>query len=119
MKILVIGGGGRGHAVAKALAKNVAVEKIWVAPGNGGTACFCENVDIAATDIKGILAFCLENRPDFVVVTPDDPLAMGMVDLLEENDIPCFGPTKAAGRLEWSEHYAKGFMRKYAIPTAD
>lgn len=119
MKILVIGGGGREHAVAKALAKNVAVEKIWVAPGNGGTACFCENVDIAATDIKGILAFCLENRPDFVVVTPDDPLAMGMVDLLEENDIPCFGPTKAAARLEWSKHYAKEFMRKYGIPTAD
>ena len=118
MKILIIGGGGREHAVAKALVKNVAVEKIWVAPGNGGTAAFCENVDIAATDLQGILAFCLEHHPDFVVVTPDDPLALGMVDLLEENDIACFGPTRAAARLEWSKGYAKEFMQKYNIPTA-
>lgn len=118
MRILVIGGGGREHAVAKSLAKNVAVEKIWVAPGNGGTASFCENVNIAATDLKGILDFCLEKRPDFVVVTPDDPLALGMVDLLEDNDIPCFGPCKAAAKLEWSKSYAKEFMQKYNIPTA-
>ncbi|MBQ9967052.1 MAG: phosphoribosylamine--glycine ligase [Clostridia bacterium] len=118
MKILVIGGGGREHAVAKSLMKNVAVEKIWVAPGNGGTAAFCENVDIAATDLKGILNFCLEHNPDFVVVTPDDPLALGMVDLLEENGFPCFGPTRAAAQLEWSKSFAKQFMEKYNIPTA-
>ncbi|MBQ3062996.1 MAG: phosphoribosylamine--glycine ligase, partial [Clostridia bacterium] len=118
MKILVIGGGGREHAVAKSLMKNVAVEKIWVAPGNGGTAAFCENVDIAATDLKGILNFCLEHNPDFVVVTPDDPLALGMVDLLEENGFPCFGPTRAAAQLEWSKGFAKQFMEKYNIPTA-
>ena len=118
MKILIIGGGGREHAVAKALVKNVAVEKIWVAPGNGGTAAFCENVDIAATDLPGVLAFCQKNQPDLVVVTPDDPLALGMVDLLEEHDIPCFGPTRDAAQLEWSKGYAKEFMEKYNIPTA-
>lgn len=118
MKILIIGGGGREHAVAKALIKNVAVEKIWVAPGNGGTATFCENVDIAATDLPGVLAFCQEHQPDLVVVTPDDPLALGMVDLLEEHDIPCFGPTRDAAQLEWSKGYAKQFMEKYNIPTA-
>lgn len=119
MKILIIGGGGREHAVAKAIMRNVAVEKIWVAPGNGGTASFCENVDIEATDLEGMLAFCLEKHPDFVVVTPDDPLALGMVDLLEENDIACFGPTRAAAKLEWSKNYAKEFMKKYRIPTAE
>jgi len=118
MRILVIGGGGREHAIAKALTKNVAVEQIWMAPGNGGTENFCENVPIAATDLDGILKFCLENQPDFVVVTPDDPLALGMVDLLEDNGFQCFGPTKAAARLEWSKNYAKEFMAKYHIPTA-
>lgn len=118
MRILVIGGGGREHAIAKALTKNVAVEKIWVAPGNGGTEAFCENVPIAATDLEGVLAFCKKNRPDFVVVTPDDPLALGMVDMLEDNEFACFGPTKEAAKLEWSKNYAKEFMAKYNIPTA-
>ncbi len=118
MKVLIIGAGGREHAVAVQIAGNISVEKIWCAPGNGGTAQFCENLPIAATDLESVLAFCRENRPDFAIVTPDDPLALGMVDLLESNGFPCFGPTQAAARLEWSKAYAKDFMQKYHIPTA-
>jgi len=118
MNILVVGGGGREHAICTALNKSDKVEKIYCAPGNGGTASFCENIPVKATDLSGMLEACLKVRPDFVVVTPDDPLALGMVDLLEANGFPCFGPVKAAAEIEASKVFAKAFMERHNIPTA-
>lgn len=118
MNILVVGGGGREHAICAALNKSDKVSKIYCAPGNGGTAAFCENISVKATDLSGMLDACLKVRPDFVVVTPDDPLALGMVDLLEENGFPCFGPVKAAAEIEASKVFAKAFMERHDIPTA-
>lgn len=119
MKVLVIGGGGREHAVCMALAKSPKVDKIWCAPGNGGIASIAECVDIKATDIDGVVAFSKENNPDLVVVTPDDPLALGMVDALEAEGIRAFGPRKNAAVIEGSKSFAKELMKTYEIPTAD
>lgn len=118
MKVLVIGGGGREHAVCMALAKSPKVDKLWCAPGNGGIADIAECVNISATDIDGVVAFSKENKPDLVVVTPDDPLALGMVDALEAEGICAFGPRKNAAVIEGSKSFAKDLMRKYNIPTA-
>ncbi len=118
MNILIIGSGGREHAVAAALARSPRVDKIWCAPGNGGIAAIAECVPIKATDLDGVLQFCLQNRPDLVVVTPDDPLALGMVDLLEEHGIAAFGPRKNAAIIEGSKSFAKDLMARYDIPTA-
>lgn len=118
MKVLVIGSGGREHAVCMTLAKSPKVDKIWCAPGNGGIADVAECVDIKATDIDGVVAFSKENKPDLVVVTPDDPLALGMVDALEEAGIRAFGPHKNAAVIEGSKSFAKDLMQKYNIPTA-
>lgn len=118
MKVLVIGSGGREHAVCMTLAKSPKVDKIWCAPGNGGIADIAECVDIKATDIDGVVAFSKENKPDLVVVTPDDPLALGMVDALEEAGIRAFGPHKNAAVIEGSKSFAKDLMKKYNIPTA-
>ncbi len=118
MDLLVIGGGGREHAVVKALKKNKSVEKIWCLPGNGGIARDAECVPIKATDLESIVAFATEHRPDFAVVTPDDPLCLGLVDRLEEIGVPCFGPTKNAAILEGSKVFSKQLMEKYNIPTA-
>lgn len=117
MKIVVIGGGGREHAIIKSIARSAKAEKIYALPGNGGIT-EAECVPIKATDLDGILNFCLENRPDFVIVTPDDPLVMGAVDLLEEHGFKCFGPNKRAARIEGSKGFAKNLMAKYGIPTA-
>ena len=119
MKVLVIGGGGREHAVCMALAKSPKVDKIWCAPGNGGIAAAAECVDIKATDIDGVVAFSKQNNPDLVVVTPDDPLALGMVDALEEAGFRAFGPHKNAAVIEGSKSFAKELMAKYHIPTAE
>lgn len=119
MKVLVIGGGGREHAVCMMLAKSPKVDKIWCAPGNGGIADIAECVNISATDIDGVAAFAKENKPDLVVVTPDDPLALGMVDVLEAQGIRAFGPHKNAARIEGSKSFAKDLMHKYGIPTAN
>ncbi len=118
MKVLVIGGGGREHAVCMSLAKSPKVDKIWCAPGNGGIASIAECVDIKATDIDGVVKFSRENKPDLVVVTPDDPLALGMVDALEAEGIRAFGPRKNAAIIEGSKSFAKDLMQKYGIPTA-
>ncbi len=118
MKVLVVGSGGREHAVCKALKKSPEVSEILCAPGNGGTAQIAENVPVSATDLQGMLELCRDRRPDLVFVTPDDPLAMGMVDLLEENGFACFGPCRAAARIEASKVWSKAFMKKYDIPTA-
>ncbi|MBR5520281.1 MAG: phosphoribosylamine--glycine ligase [Clostridia bacterium] len=118
MKILIIGGGGREHAIAQSLLKDSRVEKLWCAPGNGGIAEIAECLPIKATDIDGVVAFCKENNPDLVVVAPDDPLALGMVDALEAIGIRAFGPRKNAAIIEGSKAFAKDLMQKYNIPTA-
>ena len=118
MNLLVVGGGGREHAIIKSLKKNPAVEAIFALPGNGGIASDATCVPIGATDIDGIVAFAKENRIDYAVVAPDDPLVLGCVDRLNEVGIPCFGPTKAAAIIEGSKAFSKNLMKKYGIPTA-
>lgn len=119
MKILVIGSGGREHAIVRKLKESPKAEKIYCAPGNGGIACDAECVPISAMDREGILAFARENAVDFVFVAPDDPLAAGMVDTLEAAGFPCFGPSAKAAEIESSKVFSKDLMKKYGIPTAD
>ncbi len=118
MKILVVGGGGREHAVVWKIAQSPAVEKIYCAPGNGGIAELAECVPIGATDIEGIVRFAKEKEIDLVMVAPDDPLVMGMVDALENEGIRAFGPRANAAALEGSKVFSKELMKKYHIPTA-
>ena len=118
MNILVIGSGGREHAVIKAIKKNPAVETIYCLPGNGGIAADATCVNIGAKDIDGIVKFASENKIDYAVVTPDDPLVLGCVDTLTNAGIPCFGPDRKAAIIEGSKAFAKGLMKKYGIPTA-
>jgi len=118
MNILIIGGGGREHAVAWTLSHSPKAGKLWFAPGNGGTAELGENTGIPATDLAAVLTFCKMNHPDLVAVLPDDPLALGMVDMLESHGFPAFGCTAAAARIESSKAYAKAFMARHGIPTA-
>ena len=117
MRVLVIGGGGREHAICWALHKSPRVSKLYCAPGNGGISGVAECVDISATDVPEMVRFAAVNV-DFVVVAPDDPLAAGMVDAMEAAGIRTFGPHKAAAKLESSKIYAKEIMQKYGIPTA-
>lgn len=118
MKILVIGSGGREHAVIRKLKESPEVTKIWCAPGNGGIAADAECVDIGAMDKEVLVAFAKENKVDFCVVTPDDPLAAGTVDAMEEAGIACFGPEAKAAIIEASKAFSKELMKKYGIPTA-
>lgn len=118
MKILVVGGGGREHAIIKALKKSPEAEKIYALPGNGGIAADAECVNIGAKDIEGIVKFAVRSKVDFAVVAPDDPLALGAVDALEAAGIPSFGPSRAAARIEASKVFSKHLMEKYHIPTA-
>ena len=118
MKIMVVGGGGREHAIIKKLKENPEVSEIYALPGNGGIARDAVCVPIGAIDIPGVVKFAEENRIDYAVVAPDDPLVLGMVDALEEKGIPCFGPEKRAAIIEGSKAFSKELMRKYGIPTA-
>ena len=118
MNIMVVGGGGREHAVIKTLKKNPDVTNIYALPGNGGIAKDATCIPVSATDLLGLGAFARENDIQFAVVTPDDPLVMGAVDLLEEMGIPCFGPQQNAAILEGSKVFSKNLMKKYGIPTA-
>ncbi|MGI5971327.1 MAG: phosphoribosylamine--glycine ligase [Oscillospiraceae bacterium] len=118
MKVLVVGGGGREHAIAAALKKSPRVTKLYCAPGNGGTAIIAENVPIKATDIDGMLEFALSEGIDFTVVAPDDPLALGMVDRFEAAGLRAFGPRSEAAIIESSKVFSKNLMQKYGIPTA-
>ena len=119
MKILVIGSGGREHALTWKLRRSPQVERIFCAPGNSGTSEIAENVAIPATDLKGLLRFAKENRIGLTVVGPDDPLAAGIVDLFATEKLRAFGPTKSAARIEASKIFAKELMRAQKIPTAE
>ena len=118
MKVLVIGSGGREHSIIKALKKSERITQIFATPGNGGISFDAECVKIKAVDIAAITDFAVQQKIDYVVVAPDDPLAIGMVDALEAKGIRCFGPNKAAARIESSKVFSKNLMKKYGIPTA-
>lgn len=119
MKVLVIGGGGREHAVCKKLSESKDVTQILCAPGNAGIAQVARCIpEVKATDVEGIVALAKNEKVDFVCVTPDDPLALGCVDRLEGEGIPAFGPTAYAAQMEASKIFSKNLMRKYGIPTA-
>ncbi len=119
MKILVVGGGGREHAIIKKIKENKSVEQIFALPGNGGIAADATCVDISATNIDAIVDFAVTNKIDYAVVAPDDPLVLGCVDALNDKGIPCFGPNKAAAIIEGSKVFSKNLMKKYGIPTAE
>ena len=119
MKLMVVGGGGREHAIIKKLKENREIELIYALPGNGGIAKDAECVNIPATDIDAIVAFAVDHGIDYAVVAPDDPLVLGCVDRLQEKGIPCFGPMAKAAIIEGSKIFSKNLMKKYGIPTAD
>ena len=118
MKLLVVGGGGREHAIIKSLKKNPEVTEIFALPGNGGIAADAVCVPIGAMEIDKIVAFAQEQKVDYAVVAPDDPLVLGCVDALEAAKIPCFGPRARAAIIEGSKVFSKNLMKKYGIPTA-
>ncbi len=118
MKIMVVGGGGREHAIIKKIKESPLAEVIYALPGNGGIAKDAVCVDIAAKDIDGIVKFATENKIDYAIVAPDDPLVLGCVDALGEAGIPCFGPKANAAIIEGSKIFSKNLMKKYGIPTA-
>ena len=118
MKILVVGGGGREHTIIKKIKENNLVEEIFALPGNGGIANDATCVNIGATELDKIVEFAVDNKIDYAIVAPDDPLVLGLVDLLEEKKIPCFGPRKNAAIIEGSKVFSKNLMKKYNIPTA-
>lgn len=119
MKIMVVGGGGREHAIIKKLKENKEITEIYALPGNGGIAADATCVPVKATDLDGICNFAKENAIDYAVVAPDDPLVLGCVDALSELGIPCFGPEKKAAIIEGSKVFSKNLMKKYGIPTAE
>ena len=118
MKIMVVGGGGREHAIIKKLKENKDITEIFALPGNGGMAEDATLVAVKATDVEGIVDFAKANAIDYAVVAPDDPLVLGVVDALTEIGVPCFGPNKAAAIIEGSKVFSKNLMKKYGIPTA-
>ena len=119
MNVLVVGGGGREHAICQALRKSPRISSLYCAPGNGGISKIAKCVDIKAVDIEGIVNFCKNTSIDFVVVAPDDPLVLGMVDALKEAGIRAFGPQRDAAVIEGSKSFSKNLMKTYGIPTAD
>ena len=118
MKLLVVGGGGREHALVKKLRENKNVTELYALPGNGGIADCAVCVPIGAKEIDKIVDFAVSKGIDYAVIAPDDPLALGAVDALNAAGIPCFGPTKKAAMIESSKVFAKNLMQKYGIPTA-
>ena len=119
MRIMVVGGGGREHAIIKKLKENKSITEIFALPGNGGMANDATLVNIGAKDIDKIVEFAVENKIDYAVVAPDDPLVLGCVDALSAVGIPSFGPNKAAAIIEGSKVFSKNLMKKYGIPTAE
>ena len=119
MKILVVGGGGREHALCWKIKKSPLVEKVYCAPGNAGISKVANCIDIEASDLEGLKDFAIKNRIDLTVVGPELPLTLGIVDLFEDNKLKIFGPDKAASELEGSKVFSKNLMKNYSIPTAD
>ncbi|MCX7991898.1 MAG: phosphoribosylamine--glycine ligase [Proteobacteria bacterium] len=119
MKVLIVGGGGREHALCWKIKQSILVKEIFCAPGNGGTALIAQNVPIKAEDVRGIVDFAKETKIDLVVIGPEAPLNLGLVDMLQKEGIMAFGPSKNSALLEGSKVFAKNIMRKYNIPTAD
>lgn len=119
MKVLVVGGGGREHALCWKIKQSMLVKELYCAPGNGGTAMIAQNVPIKAEDVQGIVNFAKDTKIDLVVIGPEAPLNLGLVDLLEKEGIMAFGPKKDSALLEGSKVFAKNIMKKYGIPTAD
>ncbi|MBQ7780029.1 MAG: phosphoribosylamine--glycine ligase [Clostridia bacterium] len=119
MKIMVVGGGGREHAIIKKLKENKDIDVIYALPGNGGIARDAVCVNIGAKDITAIVDFAVKEKIDYAVVAPDDPLVLGAVDALNEKGIPCFGPDAKAAEIEGSKIFSKNLMKKYGIPTAE
>ncbi len=118
MKVLVIGSGGREHALCWKIAKSKKVNKLYCAPGNGGTAQLAENIDIASNDIEGLLSFALENKIDLTIVGPEEPLVLGIVDRFKEKGLRIFGANKESAQLEGSKEFSKKFMERHNVPTA-
>ena len=118
MKVLVVGAGGREHAIIRKLKENKTIEQLYACPGNGGIEADARCVNLDAKDIEGIVSFAVKENIDYVVVAPDDPLVLGLVDALEAAGISCFGPSRAAAAIEGSKIFAKQLMEKYHIPTA-
>ena len=118
MKIMVVGGGGREHAIIKKIKQSPLAEEIYVLPGNAGMHDDAVCVNIGAKDLDGIVAFAKEKKIDYAIVAPDDPLVLGAVDRLNEIGIPCFGPKANAAIIEGSKIFSKNLMKKYHIPTA-
>ena len=119
MKIMVVGGGGREHAIIKKIKENKSVEEVFALPGNGGMAKDATLIPIGAKEIDKIVDFAKENKIDYAIVAPDDPLVLGCVDALEAIGIPCFGPRANAAIIEGSKVFSKNLMKKYSIPTAE
>ena len=119
MKVMVVGGGGREHAIIKKIKESPNVDEIFALPGNGGIAKDAKCVDIGAKDLENIVKFAVDEKIDFAVVAPDDPLVLGLVDLLNAENIPCFGPNKDAAIIEGSKAFSKDLMKAYGIPTAE
>ena len=118
MRVLVVGSGGREHCLVWALQRSPDVDIVYVAPGNGGTQAVARNIDIAVDDIQAITAFAVQEHIDLVVIGPEIPLALGLVDALQQAGVPAFGPTASAARLESSKAFSKAFMTANQIPTA-
>src|ERR671936_2028564 len=118
MKLLVVGGGGREHALAWKLAETPRVQKVYVAPGNGGTATEPGAQNVAHTEAPALIEFCRREQIQLTVVGPEAPLAAGIVDAFREAGLRIFGPTRAAAQLESSKHFAKDFMQRHGLPTA-
>lgn len=118
MNIAIIGGGGREHAIIKKIKENKSVEKIYALPGNSGMRADAICIDISPTDLENIKKFVIENKIDYCIVSPDDPLVLGLVDILQESGIECFGPEKKSAIIEGSKIFSKNLMKKYNIPTA-
>lgn len=119
MKVLVVGGGGREHALCWKIKQSILVKELYCAPGNGGTAKIAQNIPIKAEDVNAIVDFVKNTKIDFVVIGPEAPLNLGIVDMLEREGVMAFGPSKRAALLEGSKVFAKNIMKKYGIPTAD